>query len=677
MGTKLFERYETSGVTSYLPPFSSYLLYSASWRGQMTGNSTCKGYFNGEWPDSHLVYVDVQGHALLTSTDHTTGQTWTLIQGQPSLGGGKSLDETHTYSIYLEFDPGEDTVHCPVCGHTETYSGTCSVYAEAYGPEDVRISEHPQNAVISTRGNASFHADGINIATWNWKLTKNGTETILADGTMSDGTVVSGALTDTLTLSNVSNSMNNVTVKATATGSNASTGDTNEATITMAVEHTIKKMYVGVDNVATEFKVSGSGEVPGIDMNYSVGSMGNAITINPTEVMIGVRSNIDSSGGDGGIAIGYNANAYGRTMAIGCNANSYETYSIAMGLGATANGIYSIAIGNGGNLNFPNAAYTQGNNSIAIGTGAKAINYESVSIGYSAIANAYYGTAIGSHSQANGYIGTAIGTYSNANGSQSTAVDYLANSSGQYSVSMGYFAKALNQGSTAIGYSANASGEQFTRAFGFYANATKEGSTSLGYRATTSGVESTAVGCYANATTDYTIRLGSNSLSTLSCNVQLTVTSDIRDKTDIKPLEKVLDFLSEIETFNYLTELETGTEYCPNIYDDMLRHGHRIYCSFGDDNHNYNGGTVGSFGGFTYIGVHSLTYDNVFNALKNGVFYCSMGPVIKSLTFDSETKEVEIECSKVDRIILIGNNRRFQSIIEDGITSGSFKLTNG
>lgn len=132
-----------------------------------------------------------------------------------------------------------------------------------------------------------------------------------------------------------------------------------------------------------------------------------------------------------------------------------------------------------------------------------------------------------------------------------------------------------------------------------------------------------------------------------------------------------------LETFNYLTELETGTEYCPNIYDDMLRHGHRIYCSFGDDNHNYNGGTVGSFGGFTYIGVHSLTYDNVFNALKNGVFYCSMGPVIKSLTFDSETKEVEIECSKVDRIILIGNNRRFQSIIEDGITSGSFKLTNG
>ena len=129
------------------------------------------------------------------------------------------------------------------------------------------------------------------------------------------------------------------------------------------------------------------------------------------------------------------------------------------------------------------------------------------------------------------------------------------------------------------------------------------------------------------------------------------------------------------EIYNYLTDLETGGEYCPNIYDDMLRHGHKIYCSMGDDNHNYSGSLVGSFGGFTYIGVPKLTYDNVIKALENGCFYSSMGPIIKSMYYDSEDNKIHIDCSEVEDIVLIGYNRYFSPIIGEKLTHAEFEIS--
>ena len=129
-----------------------------------------------------------------------------------------------------------------------------------------------------------------------------------------------------------------------------------------------------------------------------------------------------------------------------------------------------------------------------------------------------------------------------------------------------------------------------------------------------------------------------------------------------------------LEIFNYLTEIETGAEYCPNIYDDMLRHGHKLYCTMGDDNHNYQGSFEGSFGGITYIGVESLTYDNVYNAMKNGNLYCTMGPIIKELSYDNEKKIVHVECSEVVDIILVGYNRTFYHVYGKDLTHAEFIL---
>jgi len=128
------------------------------------------------------------------------------------------------------------------------------------------------------------------------------------------------------------------------------------------------------------------------------------------------------------------------------------------------------------------------------------------------------------------------------------------------------------------------------------------------------------------------------------------------------------------EVFNYLTEIETGAEYCINIYDDMIRHGHNIVCTMGDDNHNAQGTLEGSFGGFNYIGVNKLTYDEVINAMEKGVIYASSGPIIKSLYIDNEEGKICIECSEATDIIFVGYNRTFRHFHGENLTNAEFKI---
>ncbi|MCQ3035651.1 MAG: hypothetical protein MJ248_05520 [Bacilli bacterium] len=132
-----------------------------------------------------------------------------------------------------------------------------------------------------------------------------------------------------------------------------------------------------------------------------------------------------------------------------------------------------------------------------------------------------------------------------------------------------------------------------------------------------------------------------------------------------------------LEILNYLTEIETGAEYCINIYDDMVREGHKICCTMGDDNHNYEGGFEGSFGGFNYIGVDELTYDEVLTAMENGNIYASSGPIIKSLYIDSDDEKIYVECSEATDIIFVGYNRTFRHYHGEDLTKADFKIFGG
>ena len=88
---------------------------------------------------------------------------------------------------------------------------------------------------------------------------------------------------------------------------------------------------------------------------------------------------------------------------------------------------------------------------------------------------------------------------------------------------------------------------------GYDATASGAGSTALGRRASTSGNYSTALGYNAPAgASSRLIRLGATDLSTLQSNVQLTVTSDIRDKADIEEVPKALDFIKDLKPITYV-----------------------------------------------------------------------------------------------------------------------------
>ena len=139
-----------------------------------------------------------------------------------------------------------------------------------------------------------------------------------------------------------------------------------------------------------------------------------------------------------------------------------------------------------------------------------------------------------------------------------------------------------------------------------------------------------------------------------------------------------LEGLWSLEILNHATEVLTGAEYCPYIYDDMLRNGKKLFCTMGDDNHNRKkpDGTYDmtqSFGGFTMIGANELKYDKIFDAMKNGNFYCSMGPRIHSLIV--EDNKVKIDCSPVKNIILTGYGRHFQNIKGDYLTHAEFDIS--
>lgn len=131
--------------------------------------------------------------------------------------------------------------------------------------------------------------------------------------------------------------------------------------------------------------------------------------------------------------------------------------------------------------------------------------------------------------------------------------------------------------------------------------------------------------------------------------------NDMNDYLNIKGLWS-------LEILNYATERVSGAEYCPYIYDHMVRAGnHNLYCNMGDDNHNGGGSLDHSFGGSTFIGASSLDYGEVMKALECGEFYCASGknpPKINTLYVEDNV--IKIDCSPAADVFLTGLGRSFR-----------------
>lgn len=119
-------------------------------------------------------------------------------------------------------------------------------------------------------------------------------------------------------------------------------------------------------------------------------------------------------------------------------------------------------------------------------------------------------------------------------------------------------------------------------------------------------------------------------------------------------------------------------DYNPQMYDQMLRLGHKISCLATDDNHYayvYDDETDPRPWGYSMIKAKNLTYEDVFNALENGDYYATQGPKINELYV--EDGMVHLKCSEAIAVVMITKERRGGVITSENgkrITEATFPL---
>ena len=143
-----------------------------------------------------------------------------------------------------------------------------------------------------------------------------------------------------------------------------------------------------------------------------------------------------------------------------------------------------------------------------------------------------------------------------------------------------------------------------------------------------------------------------------------------------------LEGLWALEILNWATHRLTLAEYCPLVYEDMLRkRGPSLRCVMDDDNHNPPERTVSdsSFGGSVFVASDDLSLDAVGAALRRGDFYSASGgnpPRITALWLEGRT--VHAEFTPASLAIYEGSDRRHhQTRADRSMTSAEFHVPDG
>ena len=113
------------------------------------------------------------------------------------------------------------------------------------------------------------------------------------------------------------------------------------------------------------------------------------------------------------------------------------------------------------------------------------------------------------------------------------------------------------------------------------------------------------------------------------------------------------DGMHAMEISNFAARAMGGPEYCPMVYDEMLRAGKRIFCVSADDNHS----AKVRFGGYVMVNAEKLEYRALTSALLRGDFYASQGPEIKEIFYENGT--IFARTSPAKRILFTFGRQRF------------------
>ena len=109
-----------------------------------------------------------------------------------------------------------------------------------------------------------------------------------------------------------------------------------------------------------------------------------------------------------------------------------------------------------------------------------------------------------------------------------------------------------------------------------------------------------------------------------------------------------------MEIYNHDCVVNGFNDYCPQVFDEMLRSGKKLFCIAADDNHNRENPDSpkwDSCGGYVMIRAEKLEYKTITDALVKGDFYASNGAFIDNVWYDTETKEIHVECKNAKKVV--------------------------
>ncbi len=343
---------------------------------------------------------------------------------------------------------------------------------------------------------------------------------------------------------------------------------------------------IGLLNPESLFHVAGSAEINGKlsllfgDDNVIVGdNAGNALSGGSDNTFVGEKAgNLTTTGSDN-VFLGNDAGRFNTTgsgnVFLGGDAGENSTTAtgnIAIGratLFQTTTETGLVAIGDSALFNNKEGIIFDdpidpiiggGNRNIAIGT--KALYANTVGA---------FNTAVGwmaMEANTTGYSNTAVGDIAlrnNTEGIDNTGIGYAAlnaNTTGNFNNALGAYSLSNNQtgsGNTSVGDDAmrlNTSGRVNT-AVGLEAlrgNTTGEENVALGFSAFSTGStysNSTGLGHNAEPGASNTIRLGNDAVTTIGGNVDFTVTSDARFKTEVREDVPGMAFIESLRPVTY------------------------------------------------------------------------------------------------------------------------------
>jgi hypothetical protein len=128
-----------------------------------------------------------------------------------------------------------------------------------------------------------------------------------------------------------------------------------------------------------------------------------------------------------------------------------------------------------------------------------------------------------------------------------------------------------------------------------------------------------------------------------------------------------------VEVFNQGCAADSDRGDSWYITDMALARGRRL-TAFGADDAHFRDSYPDVFGAWTMVKAEENDPDALLESLKAGSYYSSQGPLIHSVAINGDRTEIEVRCSPVSSIMLIGPKSRYLARHGAGLTLQRFPL---